>query len=142
MARQKLTKVGVEAMKPGPAELVVWDTALPGFGIRIKPTGVRSYIVQYRTRDGCQSKRLTIGQHGQLLTFDQAKRQARGFLTDAARGQDPSPSAGPSAKRPQCGTSRQTTWRSMPAPRSGRRACGTTAGCSTTSSCRSLGRKR
>jgi len=76
-------------MKPGPAELVVWDTALPGFGIRIKPTGVRSYIVQYRTRDGGQSKRLTIGQHGQLLTFDQAKKQARGILIDAARGQDP-----------------------------------------------------
>src|SRR5829696_5500029 len=76
-------------MKPAPEELVVWDSALPGFGLRIKPTGIRSYIVQYRTRDTGQSKRMTIGQHGPLLTFDQAKRQARGFLTDAARGQDP-----------------------------------------------------
>ena len=142
MARQKLTKIGVEAMKPGPAELVVWYTALPGFGIRIKASGVRSYIIQYRTRDGGQSKRLTIGQHGQLLTLDQAKKQARGILIDAARGRDRSPSAGPSAKRLQCGTWRQTTWRSMPARKSGRRACGTTAGCSTTSSCRSLRRKR
>ena len=89
MARQKLTKMVVEGMKPAPEELVVWDSALPGFGLRIKPTGIRSYIVQYRTRDTGQSKRMTIGQHGPLLTFDQAKRQARGFLTDAARGQDP-----------------------------------------------------
>ena len=51
MARQKLTKIVVEAMKPAPEELVVWDSALPGFGLRIKPTGIRSYIVQYRTRD-------------------------------------------------------------------------------------------
>src|SRR4051794_16100155 len=89
MARQKLTKMVVEGMKPGPEELVVWDSALPGFGLRIKPTGIRSYIVQYRTRDTGESKRMTIGQHGPLLTFDQAKRQARAFLTDAARGHDP-----------------------------------------------------
>src|SRR5215204_2433964 len=89
MARQKLTKMVVEGMKPVPEELVVWDSALPGFGLRIKPTGIRSYIVQYRTRDTGQSKRMTIGQHGPLLTFDQAKRQARAFLTDAARGKDP-----------------------------------------------------
>jgi integrase len=89
MARQKLTKMVVEGMKPAPEELVVWDSALPGFGLRIKPTGIRSYIVQYRTRDTGQSKRMTIGQHGPLLTFDQAKRHARGVLTDAARGKDP-----------------------------------------------------
>ena len=33
MARQKLTKMGVESMKPAPEELVVWDSALPGFGL-------------------------------------------------------------------------------------------------------------
>jgi hypothetical protein len=32
---------------------------------------------------------MTIGQHGALLTFDQAKKQARGILADALRGQDP-----------------------------------------------------
>ena len=142
MARQKLTKIGVEGMKPGPEELVVWDTALPGFGLRIKPTGVRSYIVQYRTRDTGQSKRMTIGQHGPLLTFDQAKKQARGILTDAARGRDPVAERRSKRQAPTMRDLRQTTWRSMPARKSGRRACGTTARCSTTSSCRSSRRKR
>src|SRR5207302_2795859 len=69
--------------------LVVWDEALPGFGVRVKPSGVRSYIIQYRNRNSGVSKRLTIGQHGPLLTFDQAKKQARAMLADAMRGEDP-----------------------------------------------------
>jgi integrase len=89
MARQKLTKTSVEAIVPGPEDLVVWDAALPGFGVRVKPTGIRSYIVQYRNRETGASKRMTIGQHGPRLTFDQAKRRARALLTDAMRGQDP-----------------------------------------------------
>jgi integrase len=57
--------------------------------VRVKPTAVRSYIVQYRNRITGVSKRMTLGQHGPLLTFEQAKRQARAMLVDAARGKDP-----------------------------------------------------
>src|SRR3954464_12819417 len=89
MASLKLTKTVVESLEPSTQEQVVWDEALPGFGLRIKSTGVRSYIVQYRNRHSGASKRMTIGQHGPLLTFEQAKRQARALLADAARGQDP-----------------------------------------------------
>ena len=89
MASLKLTKTIVESLEPSPQEQVIWDESLPGFGVWIKPTGVRSYIVQYRNRHTGASKRMTIGQHGPLLTFEQAKRQARALLADAARGQDP-----------------------------------------------------
>jgi hypothetical protein len=68
MATLKLTKTVVESLEPSTQEQVVWDEALPGFGLRIKPTGVRSYIVQYRNRHTGASKRMTIGQHGPLLT--------------------------------------------------------------------------
>jgi len=88
MAKKKLTKTTVEAIKPGAQDVVVWDATLPGFGIRVKPTGVRSYIVQYRDRNTGASRRMTIGQHG-VVTFDQAKKQARALLADAVRGQDP-----------------------------------------------------
>jgi len=86
---RKLSKSVVEKIEPLETDVVVWDEALPGFGVRIKPSGVRSYIVQYRNRLTGASKRMTIGQHGPLLTFDQAKRQARTILADAMRGLDP-----------------------------------------------------
>jgi Arm DNA-binding domain len=89
MARQKLSKTVVEGIAPGAEDIVIWDTALPGFGVRVKPTGVRSYIVQYRNRETGASKRMTIGQHGPLMTFEQARRQARALLADAMRGEDP-----------------------------------------------------
>ena len=89
MIAEKLSKTVVERIKAADQDVVVWDNTLPGFGIRVKPSGVRSYIIQYRNRNTSASRRLTIGQHGPLLTFDQAKKQARAMLADAMRGEDP-----------------------------------------------------
>ena len=89
MAKRKLTKRTVESIKPADQDILVWDEALPGFGVRVKPSGVRSYVVQYRNRKTGASKRMTLGQHGSLMTFDQAKKQARLILADAVRGADP-----------------------------------------------------
>jgi integrase len=89
MSSLKLTKTVAEAISTDDRDLIVWDETLPGFGIRIKRTGVRSYLVQYRNRRTGQSKRMTLGRHGPLLTFDQAKKRARTILADALRGQDP-----------------------------------------------------
>ena len=89
MATQKLTKVTVDKLAPGAEDYVIWDAALPGFGIRVKPSNVKSYIVQYRNRKTSTSRRKTIGQHGPLLTFHQAKERARIILADALKGNDP-----------------------------------------------------
>ena len=89
MIAEKLSKTVVERIKAADQDVVVWDNTLPGFGVRVKPSGVRSYIIQYRNRNTSASRRLTIGQHGPLLTFDQAKKQARAMLADAMRGADP-----------------------------------------------------
>jgi integrase len=89
MIAEKLSKTVVDRIMAAARDVVVWDDALPGFGVRVKPSGVRSYIAQYRNRRTGASKRLTIGQHGPLLTFDQAKKQARAILADAMRGEDP-----------------------------------------------------
>jgi len=89
MIAEKLSKTVVERIKTADQDVVVWDDTLPGFGVRLKPSGVRSYIIQYRNRNTSVSRRLTIGQHGPLLTFDQAKKQARAMLADAMRGEDP-----------------------------------------------------
>lgn len=87
--RQKLTKSVVESLTPASKDVVVWNTELPGFGIRMKPAGIRSYIVQYRDRQTGESRRKTIGQHGPLLTFHKAREQARIILSEALNGRDP-----------------------------------------------------
>jgi len=89
MAKQNLTKSVVENLAPSDQDWVIWDTALPGFGIRVKPSNVKSYIVQYRNRKSGVSRRKTIGQHGPLLTFHKAKERARIILADALKGNDP-----------------------------------------------------
>lgn len=82
----KLTKRFVEAVKPGPKGTAVWDDEVTGFGLRVYPSGKRSYIVQYRARGRC--RRYTIGLHG-VWTPETARREAKALLGNDARGNDP-----------------------------------------------------
>ena len=64
MQPKKLTKSIVDEARPiSGARYFVWDRDLKGFGLLVLPTGVKSYIYQYRTSDG-RSRRATIGKHG------------------------------------------------------------------------------
>jgi len=89
MPSRKLTKSSVESLPASEIDLIYWDTLLPGFGVRVKPNGTRSYVVQYRNRQTGRSRRKTVGRHGPLMTFSQAKDIAKGLLSDVVRGQDP-----------------------------------------------------
>jgi integrase len=83
----KLTKKSIDAIKPILKEQVHWDDELRGFGLRTKPTGLKSFLIQYRNRQG-RSRRLTIGNYGRL-TPEEARREARRLLSDVERGVDP-----------------------------------------------------
>ena len=71
----KLTKRSVEGLGSGSSDLVVWDEELASFGVRVKASRVRSYLVRYRNASG-RWRRLTLGRHG-VITADQARRRAR-----------------------------------------------------------------
>src|SRR5262245_23143555 len=87
-ATMKLTKRTVLSMSPDPwHDRYVWDSELPGFGLRIKPTGVRSFMVQYRNAGGV-SRRITLGRFG-VLTVDEARVLGRRVLADVIKGGDP-----------------------------------------------------
>ena len=82
----KLTKRFVEAVEPQSKGHVIWDDELPCFGLRVYPSGKRSYLVQYRAKG--RSRRYTIGLHG-VWTPETARREAKALLGQIAQGEDP-----------------------------------------------------
>ena len=87
---QKLTKRTVEAAKPKSQRYIVWDSELSGFGLRVEPTGRKTFVARYRAGGGRSGtlRQETIGRYG-TLTPDQARRLARKTLGAAASGGDP-----------------------------------------------------
>jgi integrase len=89
MPKLRLSKTVVDKIASPQAETIFWDEALSGFGLRVKTNGTKSYVIQYRTRSSGRSRRKTLGQHGPLLSFNEAKKLATGLLSDVLRGGDP-----------------------------------------------------
>lgn len=83
----KLTKRCVEGLATEEKDYLAWDRDMRGFGIRVYPSGKKTYLVQYRA--GRRTRRITIGQHG-VLTAEEARIRAKQLLGDVARGLDPS----------------------------------------------------
>jgi integrase len=85
----KLTKRFVDTVKPDSnRDVFAWDGELRGLGLRVKPSGARAYLIQYRNSEG-RTRRLVLGQHG-VLTPQQARDIARQKLAAVAQGADPS----------------------------------------------------
>ena len=62
----KITKRSVDALEPQAGRDVFgWDSELRGFGIRVKPSGVKTFLIQYRNDEG-RTRRLVLGQYGAL----------------------------------------------------------------------------
>lgn len=88
MKLDKLTKETLaNVAADSTADIFVWDTTLPGFGIKIPPSGARIAVYQYRA-DG-KSRRVTIGRLCAALTLDQAKRKAKEHAAAVLDGEDP-----------------------------------------------------
>lgn len=83
----KLTKRSLEGMEIKEKDYLVWDSAMRGFGVRVYPSGKKTYLVQYRVAR--RTRRITIGQHG-VLTTEEARKRARQLLGEVAHGRDPS----------------------------------------------------
>ncbi len=89
----KITKRLVDTLQPDGTgrDLFAWDAgdgALKGFGVRVKPSGIASYFVQYRNQEG-RTRRLVLGRVGEL-TPDEARGLAADKLKGVRKGADPS----------------------------------------------------
>jgi hypothetical protein len=87
----KITKRAVDALKPKDKAYAAYDSELHGFGVRVMPSGHKSFIVEYRPYGGGRgiaTRRLTLGAYG-ALTPEQARRAAQEALARVKLGHDP-----------------------------------------------------
>src|SRR5215472_5191586 len=97
-AQRALTKQIIEKTLPDPGrDLFVWDSKVPGFGVRIYPTAKRMYVFQYRTRSR-QQRRVAIGLHGPF-TVENAREAAADLYEAVRKGGDPAEDQKSAARR-------------------------------------------
>jgi integrase len=80
------TTVRKLALPAGVNEKIVFDAALPGFGLRLRAGGKRTWIVQYRV--GAKQRRVTLGTI-ETLVAEEARKRAKSALSKVHLGRDP-----------------------------------------------------
>ncbi len=68
-------------------DLFVRDTNTPGFGLKVSPKGSKAWFVEFRVKGG-RTRRVGLGKVLQI-NIQQARRQAKKMLAQAAQGVDP-----------------------------------------------------
>ena len=86
MPRVDLTPRLARESAPGAKDAFLFDRSLPGFGLRIHPSGRKVWIVQARIEG--RSRRIVIARHGEI-ELAEARRRARGMLARIRAGENP-----------------------------------------------------
>ncbi len=81
-----LTKREVDQLEPRDREYFAWDDRIKGFGVRVIPSGVKTFIFRYKI--GRATKRMKLGLLGSV-TPEEARKLAKDAALAVANGQDP-----------------------------------------------------
>ena len=81
-----LSKRTVDRLSVDDKDTVFWDRELPGYGIRVYPSGRKVYVVQ--TRVAGKSRRITVGRHGDIAP-DRARKEAARIIARIKAGLPP-----------------------------------------------------
>ena len=85
----KLIKRNIEALTAPSETRIVFDEELPGFGLRMAPSGKKTFVVQYRVGGGRggRQRRVSVGVFG-TITPEDARTEAKKILARAHLGDD------------------------------------------------------
>ena len=81
-----LSKRTVDGLSVEGKEAVFWDRELPGFGVRVYPSGTKIYVAQSRGPAGI--RRVSLGRHGKT-TAEEARKKAAAAIARIKQGEDP-----------------------------------------------------
>ena len=87
MPRLKLAKTVVETAQPEKEPYELRDGTIPGFLLKVTPTGHKVFMVAYAANNG-QRRKPAIGRFGEI-TVEQARAIAQDWLADVRKGKDP-----------------------------------------------------
>src|SRR3954466_5197406 len=86
MPRIKLTKSAIDALPTPSSDVVYWDAAYPGFGVKVTPKGRKVFVVLSRTGGaGSHLRKYTIGPYGPRHASSSPRGGAEGFRGEARR---------------------------------------------------------
>src|ERR1700731_811414 len=88
---KKLTKQSLPNLKPRSKPYIEYDADLCGFGVAVYPSGIKSWVCEYRPHGGGRGvakKRVTLRKVTQL-TPEQARKTAADMLAAVRLGGDP-----------------------------------------------------
>jgi integrase len=86
MKLDRQTAAGL-TLPAGKKDIIYFDEALTGFGLRIRESGSKTWVAQYRSKG--RSRRVNLGSFDKL-TPDQAKKLAQKHMAEVLMGGDPS----------------------------------------------------
>ncbi|MEH6809415.1 MAG: site-specific integrase [Hyphomonas oceanitis] len=88
--KHKLTQNFIDSVEPEDKRFIIWDTEIAAFGLRVMPTGVKSFIIRYRIGQGrlARERMVTLGKTTDLRC-EAARSKAKDFRSEARIGLDP-----------------------------------------------------
>lgn len=87
----KLTKATIVKLEPRASRYIAFDDVVSGFGVRVEPSGSRSFVLEYRPSGqgrAAAKRRLTLG-NVDSLPLDAARKSAADTLARIRLGADP-----------------------------------------------------
>jgi integrase len=80
------TSIRALALPDGQSDKTYFDDTLPAFGVRIRQSGLKSFVVQYKV--GGKNRRLVLGSTDSI-SLDRARATAKNVLAKVRLGSDP-----------------------------------------------------
>lgn len=86
--RTKILKSVVDKTPvPSHGQTIIWDNLIPGFALRVRSGGTKTYVYKYRV--GGRSRWHKLGRHGVEVTADEARAKALAAASMVNAGEDP-----------------------------------------------------
>ncbi len=83
MSLRKLTNQAISQVQPSNKETYIWDTELRGFGVRVYPSGSKSYVVRTWLANSHRPQRLQSIGNVNVISLSDARALAKATIREA-----------------------------------------------------------